>query len=76
MTTISSLQNLPIDWQCPVCGSEKMQFQVIEKEIAGFAANQGYGFGTNSMTGGEKSALIYGSLVAFFFLFLLGYFME
>ena len=59
-----------------MCGSEQNQFQVNEKEIAGFAVNQGYGLGTNSMTGGQKSGLIYGSLAVFFFLFLLGYFLE
>lgn len=41
--------------------------------MAGFAENQGYGFGTNTMTEGQKSALIYGSLAGFFVLFLLGY---
>jgi hypothetical protein len=70
------VQDLPGDWQCPVCGAERQTFQVSEKEIAGFAANQGYGLGTNSMTGGEKSLLIYGSLIAFFALFLLGYGMD
>jgi hypothetical protein len=61
---------------CPVCGAAKNTFQVQEKEIAGFAVNQGYGFGTNSMTEGQKSLLIYGSLVFFFTLFLLGYFLD
>ena len=35
-----------------------------------------YGLGTNSMTGGQKSGLIYGALVAFFALFIAGYFMD
>lgn len=47
-----------------------------ETEIAGFAANQGYGLGTNSMTQGQKSGLIYGSLLVFFLLFLAGYFLQ
>lgn len=34
---------------------------------------QGYGLGTNALTEGQKSGLIYGSLAAFFVLFLLGY---
>ena len=54
--------NLPGDWICPLCGAEKMSFRPTSKEIAGFAENQSYGFGTNSMTAGEKTLLIYGSL--------------
>eukprot|EP00470_Lotharella_oceanica_P006362 CAMPEP_0170177612 /NCGR_PEP_ID=MMETSP0040_2-20121228/10602_1 /TAXON_ID=641309 /ORGANISM="Lotharella oceanica, Strain CCMP622" /LENGTH=234 /DNA_ID=CAMNT_0010420303 /DNA_START=29 /DNA_END=733 /DNA_ORIENTATION=+ len=65
--------DLPEDWSCPVCGSEKEAFEEQGTLVAGFAENQGYGFGTNSMTEGQKSALIYGSLIAFFGLFLLGY---
>jgi hypothetical protein len=33
----------------------------------------GYGFGTNTMTGEDKSVLIYGALAAFFALFIAGY---
>lgn len=69
-------QDLPADWQCPVCGAEKALFARKEKQVAGFAANQGYGLGTNSMTGEQKSLLIYGSLFFFFFLFLAGYFIQ
>lgn len=32
-----------------------------------------YGLGTNAMTEGQKSGLIYGSLLFFFILFLSGY---
>lgn len=46
------------------------------KVVAGFAANQGYGLGTNSMTGEQKTGLIYGALAFFFVLFLLGYAMD
>lgn len=67
---------LPDDWNCPVCGAEKSMFESKQKEIAGFAENQGYGLGTNSMTGEQKSLLIFGSLAAFFALFLLGYTMN
>eukprot|EP00890_Picochlorum_soloecismus_P000996 jgi/Picsp_1/1898/NSC_05364-R1_protein len=69
----TAFNNLPDDWNCPVCGSEKSMFISKQKEIAGFAENQGYGLGTNSMTGEQKSLLIFGSLAAFFVLFLLGY---
>ena len=70
------VQDLPQGWNCPVCGAEAKTFQVLETEVAGFAVNQGYGLGTNSMTAGQKSLLIYGSLAFFFALFLLGYFLE
>jgi hypothetical protein len=59
-----------------VCGADARTFQVKETEVAGFAANQGYGFGTNAMTQGQKSGLIYGSLAVFFGLFLFGYFLQ
>eukprot|EP00466_Bigelowiella_natans_P005950 jgi/Bigna1/51338/estExt_Genewise1.C_1450004 len=72
----TTFEELPEDWQCPVCGSEKDMFEEQGKIVAGFAENQGYGFGTNSMTEGQKSILIYGSLIAFFGLFLLGYKMD
>ena len=67
------LQDLPEDWQCPTCGAEQKTFQSRSKTIAGFAENQKYGIGTNSMTEGQKSRLIFGSLFFFFCLFLLGY---
>ena len=71
-----TFQKLPEDWQCPVCGAEKKVFVVKQREVAGFAENQGYGLGTNSMTGEQKSLLIFGSLAALFFLLLLGYTMN
>ncbi len=70
------LQDLPNDWQCPICGAEKRAFQSKAREIAGFAENQRYGLGTNSMTSGQKSALIWGSLLLFFALFIAGYFIQ
>eukprot|EP00892_Ulva_mutabilis_P011688 jgi/Ulvmu1/8892/UM049_0074.1 len=72
----TKFQDLPQDWNCPVCGADAKTFQVQETEVAGFAVNQGYGLGTNSMTAGQKSLLIYGSLALFFALFLAGYFLE
>ena len=72
----TQFSQLPGDWNCPVCGAEKSMFESKQKEIAGFAENQGYGLGTNSMTGEQKSLLIFGSLAAFFALFLLGYTMN
>lgn len=71
-----AFQKLPDDWQCPVCGAEKTLFQSKQMEVAGFAENQGYGLGTNSMTAGQKSLLIYGSIGAGFMLLLAGYTMN
>ena len=68
--------DLPEDWNCPVCGASKSKFKSTGRQVAGFEQNQGYGFGTNSMTEGEKSRLIYGSLALFFVFFLAGYFLE
>ena len=72
----SILQNLPEDWQCPICGAGKRSFQSKAKTLAGFEQNMQYGFGTNTMTSGQKSILIYGSLIAFFTLFLFGYLLQ
>lgn len=69
-------KDLPDDWRCPTCGAEKSKFKSLGKQVAGFEQNQGYGLGTNSMTEGEKSRLIYGALAAFFFLFIAGYLMD
>jgi hypothetical protein len=46
--------------------------EVVE-EIPGFEVNQGYGFGTNSWTAGQKNLAIFGGLAVFFLLFLGGY---
>merc|ERR1712154_499924 len=64
---------LPSNWRCPTCRASKDNFEEKLEEIAGFEVNQGYGFGTNAMTGGEKSTLIFGGLAFFFALFLSGY---
>lgn len=46
------------------------------KTIAGFEDNLSYGLGANNLTGGQKNLLIFGSLAAFFVLFLAGYALE
>merc|ERR1719453_2894707 len=48
---------LPENFSCPACRSPKSQFKNIKKVIAGFADNQKYGFGGNSLTGGKKNRL-------------------
>lgn len=67
---------LPEDWRCPTCGAAKSYFNSKSVEVAGFAQNQQFGLGGNTLTSGQKSALIYGSLLLFFALFLSGYFIQ
>ncbi|OAY44163.1 rubredoxin [Manihot esculenta] len=67
---------LPEDWRCPTCGAAKSFFESKSVEIAGFAQNQQFGLGGNSLTSGQKAILIYGSLLLFFVLFLSGYFLQ
>lgn len=66
-------EELPSNWRCPTCRASKDSFVEVVEEIPGFEVNQGYGFGTNGMTTGQKNALIWGSLALFFALFLGGY---
>ncbi|KAM7272269.1 hypothetical protein ACFE04_026932 [Oxalis oulophora] len=54
---------LPEDWRCPTCGAAKSFFESKSVEIAGFAQNQQYGLGGNSLTEGQKALLIYGQFV-------------
>ena len=72
----TEFKDLPEDWNCPVCGTAKSKFKSIGRQVAGFEQNQGYGFGTNSMTEGEKSKLIYGAMLFFVLAFLSGYFLD
>lgn len=67
---------LPLEFNCPACRSPKSQFKNIRKVIAGFAENQKYGFGGNSLTGGQKNLLIFGVLGFTFLLLLSGYLLE
>lgn len=69
----TAFAELPSNWRCPVCRASKDSFEEEVIEIPGFEVNQGYGFGTNSMTAGQKSGLIFGGLAFFFLLFLSGY---
>mmetsp|Transcript_18278 Transcript_18278/g.42071 ORF Transcript_18278/g.42071 Transcript_18278/m.42071 type:complete len:200 (-) Transcript_18278:140-739(-) len=66
----------PSDWRCPVCRASKDAFNEIVEEIPGFEVNQGYGFGTNSWTAGQKNLAVFGGLAFFFLLFLSGYAMS
>ena len=64
---------LPSNWRCPVCRASKDSFDELVEEIPGFEVNQGYGFGTNSWSAGQKNLAIFGGLGLFFLLFLSGY---
>ncbi|KAL3806230.1 hypothetical protein ACHAXA_008672 [Cyclostephanos tholiformis] len=68
-----AFEDLPSNWRCPTCRSSKDGFKEVVETIPGFEVNQGYGFGTNSMTSGQKNALIWGGIGGFFLLFLGGY---
>lgn len=71
-----AFKELPEDWACPTCGAAQNTFKSMGREVAGFVQNQQYGLGTNAMTGSQKSLLIWGSLGAFFMLFMSGYFLD
>ena len=64
---------LPDSYVCPQCKSPKAFFDPEQIEIAGFADNQQYGFGTNTWTEAQKSNFIFGGLGLFVLLFLGGY---
>lgn len=67
---------LPDDWRCPTCGAAQSFFESKSVEIAGFAQNQQFGLGGNSLTSGQKGLLIYGSLLVGFLFFISGYFLQ
>jgi len=69
----TQFDDLPSNWRCPTCRASKDNFNEVVETIPGFEVNQGYGFGTNSMTSGQKNTLIWGSLGAFLALFIGGY---
>ncbi|GFR47131.1 hypothetical protein Agub_g8819 [Astrephomene gubernaculifera] len=71
-----TFQALPDDYACPICGSSKDKFESRVKVLAGFAENQQYGLGGNSMTEEQKSLLIYGAMTVAFLLFLSGYALQ
>lgn len=68
----TAFESLPVNWRCPVCSAPKPQFFNVGPKgtPSGFKENLGYGFGVNALTPGQKNVLIFGSLLAFFFIFL------
>lgn len=69
----TQFDSLPADWRCPVCRASKDAFVEVVEEIPGFEVNQGYGFGANSWSSGQKNLAVFGSLGLFFVLFIGGY---
>ena len=69
-------EDIQSNWRCPRCRASKDSFEPVTITIAGFAENQNYGFGGNSMTEGDKNLAIFGSLGFLFVLLLSGYLMT
>lgn len=63
-------------YRCPECGANKKYFVPVTETLSGFKENQKYGFGGNSMTGGQKQNIIFGGLFIGFLIFMSGYLME
>ena len=72
----TKFEDLVSNWRCPVCRASKDSFLEVVEEIPGFEVNQGYGFGANAWTSGQKNLAIFGGLALFFLLFLSGYAMS
>ena len=69
-------EDIQSNWRCPRCRASKDSFEPVTITSAGFAENQNYGFGGNSMTEGDKNLAIFGGLGFFFVLLLSGYLMT
>lgn len=63
-------------FRCPECGANKKYFVAQTETLSGFKENLKYGIGTNTMTGGQKSNLIYGGLFIGFLILMSGYLLE
>jgi rubredoxin len=70
----------PIDdidkFRCPQCGASKKYFVAETETLSGFKENLKFGIGTNALTAGQKSLLIYGGLLLGVAVFLSGYLLE
>lgn len=72
----TAFEELPLIWNCPVCGVDSGEFRNIGAADApsGFEENLKYGFGFNTMSSNQKNLLIFGALGlgVLFFLSLYG----
>ena len=59
-------------FRCPQCGVGKKYFVEESETVSGFKENMKYGFGGNTLTGGQKSNLIFGGLFVGFLIFMSG----
>ena len=69
-------KDVPDNFRCPKCRVSKDQFEARMEEVAGFADNQDYGLGFNTMTGGQKGIFIWGTLGLLFMGLLGGYLLD
>ncbi|CAE8584172.1 unnamed protein product [Polarella glacialis] len=72
----TKFKDLPTNWRCPKCRVSKDEFAPITEEIAGFAENQEFGLGFNTMTQGQKGFVIWGGLFVLFLGLMSGYAIE
>ena len=63
-------------FRCPQCGVGKNYFVPETETLSGFKENLKYGLGGNSLTEGQKSNLIFGSLAIGFAILMSGYLLE
>lgn len=63
---------LPINWRCPVSGSNKKAFANVGPigQASRFTENMGHGFGVNKLTPNQKHVLIFGALALGFLFFI------
>lgn len=63
-------------FRCPSCGASRKYFVEEKETLSGFKENLKYGLGTNAMTSGQKSLLIFGGLLVAVAVFMSGYLLE
>ncbi len=68
----TKFEDLPLIWNCPVCGVDKGEFRNIGAADApsGFEENLQYGLGFNTMSSNQKNLIIFGTLGLFILFFL------
>lgn len=72
----TAFKDLPTNWRCPDCKVSKDRFKPQTEQVAGFADNQDFGFGFNTLTAGQKGIAIWGGLALGFLALLSGYLLD